>query len=307
MSQSCRIAFLVPTRHRPSDLTVLLESFVQQTRSPDLVMIIDGGDDGQTVEGFVGRYPNLNISYIRVNPPGLTKQRNAGLDALPKDISFVGFLDDDIELMPDAIEVMMAFWQSASPDFGGASFNIVNNMDNRPTLLKRFFFINGTRGGTVLKSGFNVMLQPVERDTETEWLSGGATVWRSSIFNQHRFEEKYGGYGHFDDLDFCFSLYRTHRMIVLKKAKVLHHDRQVRRDKVRAFGESDVLFRYMFVKRFGLSFLAFYWATFGITLIFILSGIRHMDRSKFEQAFGHIDGLIQIFRGTNTVTAIDIK
>jgi glycosyltransferase involved in cell wall biosynthesis len=115
MSQPDQIAFLIPTRHRRSDLTCLFESFVKQSRSPDLIMIIDGGDAGKTVEDFVDSYPQFDISYIHVDPPGLTKQRNAGLDALPENITLVGFLDDDIELMPNAVQVMLDFWRCTEP------------------------------------------------------------------------------------------------------------------------------------------------------------------------------------------------
>jgi glycosyltransferase involved in cell wall biosynthesis len=307
MSQPDQIAFLIPTRHRRSDLTCLFESFVKQSRSPDLIMIIDGGDAGKTVEDFVDSYPQFDISYIHVDPPGLTKQRNAGLDALPENITLVGFLDDDIELMPNAVQVMLDFWRCTEPDFGGASFNIINNRKSRPTWIKRFFLVNGKRRGTVLKSGFNIGCQPVEHDTETEWLSGGATVWRADIFKSYRFEERYGGYAHFDDLDFSLSLKQSYRMLVLNDAKVLHHTREVRRDKVREFSESDIVYRHMFVKRFGLSSNAFYWAVFGLILANTLVGLKERDRSKFDQIMGYISGLKQIYFDTCNVDVADLK
>jgi hypothetical protein len=132
-------------------------------------------------------------------------------------------------------------------------------------------------------------------------------VWRADIFKSYRFEERYGGYAHFDDLDFSLSLKQSYRMLVLNDAKVLHHTREVRRDKVREFSESDIVYRHMFVKRFGLSSNAFYWAVFGLILANTLVGLKERDRSKFDQIMGYISGLKQIYFDTCNVDVADLK
>jgi len=305
MSDSHRIALLIPTRNRRKDLTRLMESLAKQTRQPDYIYIIDGGEE--KVEDFVERYSNLPVSYQHVYPPGLTKQRNVGLKGLAKGITLVGFLDDDLELFPDALEKMLEFWEKASAEFGGASFNIVNNYVSHASFLHRLFLINNGRGGTILKSGNNVILHPVLKDTETQWLSGGATVWRAEVFEHQNFEERYKGYGLLDDLDFCLSLRNLYRFIVLKDAKVYHHTHPVKAEKMRDYGEYDVVCRYMFVNRFHLSRPAFFWSAFGRILAYSVSGIVKFNRGRINFARGYLQGIFQIIRGTQKLKSQDIK
>lgn len=305
-TSSTYLSVLIPTRNRRDDLGRLFRSFLAQTRKPDHILIIDGGED--QVEDFVKAYPQLPVAYLRVYPPGLTKQRNAGLDRLPQQSTLVAFLDDDLELYPDALEKMVGFWERSDATVGGASFHIVNNDTTKVTWLRRMFLLCSRRGGSMLPSGFNTILFPVERDQETEWLCGGATVWRAEIFRKHRFEEHYQGYGHFDDVDFCFSLGGRWKFWVLRDAKVIHHSHPFRKDKLVLFGASDTINRYLFVRRFHLSLPAFAWATLGQIAGTYLSGIVRRDRGRRDLAWGSLLGAVKVLQGrTDRVHALDVK
>ena len=304
---SPQLILLIPTRNRRKDLTRLFESFLKQTILPHCILIIDGSDQGQTVEDFPRNYRSLSIEYLRIIPPGLTKQRNAGLDFIKDQYDLIGFLDDDLELLPDAVEKMLLFWKKAASNVGGASFNIINNEPSPATFLHRFFLISNKKGGTILPSGSNVILHPVLKDTQTQWLSGGATVWRKEIFEKYRFEEKYGGYGSMDDLDFCFSMRDEYTLMVLKDARVLHHLHPVRREKMKQFGQYDAINRYRFVKRFQLSKAAFAWATTGRILAHSLTGLIKRDTNKVEFAKGYLKGVYEIIKGTDEFELHDVK
>jgi GT2 family glycosyltransferase len=223
-------------------------------------------------------------------------------------MSQIGFLDDDLELFPDALEKMAAFWSQADAAVAGASFHIVNNDTTKSTWLRRLFLLCGTTGGTVLPSGFNHILFPVEKDTQTQWLCGGATIWRASVFRDHRFEEHYPGYGHFDDVDFSLSLGRQWKFWVLRDSKVYHHSHPFRKDKLVSFGSSDTINRYLFVRRFRLSLLAFAWATLGQVGGTFLSGLVRRDRSRLDLAWGSLRGVWLVMTGrTHRVNALDVK
>ena len=84
---------------RPRDLEKLLASLQVQTYKADQIIIIDGGI--KTIDGICNKYPSLKIDYITVRPPGLTKQRNAGMKLLADDITLVGYLDDDLKTVKD--------------------------------------------------------------------------------------------------------------------------------------------------------------------------------------------------------------
>src|SRR3954466_11660720 len=104
MGFSNRLAFVVPTRNRPADLRRMLKSVEAQSITPDEVILVDGGDPGLTVQDVPAEFPNLHVRYLRVYPPGLSKQRNAGMDAVTPGMTLAGYIDDDIVFEPGAIE-----------------------------------------------------------------------------------------------------------------------------------------------------------------------------------------------------------
>ncbi len=74
-----KIAFVVPTKDRPDDLRVMLRSVAAQTRKPDQLVVVDGSDPN--IRSITEEYPELDIDYVRVFPPSLAEQRNAGIES----------------------------------------------------------------------------------------------------------------------------------------------------------------------------------------------------------------------------------
>ena len=95
MGFSHRLAFVVPTRNRPADLRRMLRSVEAQSTVADEIILVDGGDPGQTVADVPAEFPGLALRYLRIYPPGLSKQRNAGMDAVSSDMTLAGYIDDD--------------------------------------------------------------------------------------------------------------------------------------------------------------------------------------------------------------------
>ena len=78
------------------------------------------------MEPVLASFPELNLQYLRHWPPSAAAQRNAGVAACDSSATLIGFADDDTVFEAAAIENMLRFWDSASPDVLGASFNIRN-------------------------------------------------------------------------------------------------------------------------------------------------------------------------------------
>ncbi len=302
------IAFIVPTKDRREDLGKLLDSFSAQTRTPDQVVVVDGGDD--TIEDVCAAHSGVPIDYLRVYPPGFTKQKNAGTAALRPDIQLVGYLDDDIVLEPDAIERMLAFWASAEADVGGVQFNITNMDHLAPaTPFTRFFGTNDGRGGAVLPSGFNVVLQPVVRDAEVQWLSGGATVWRREVVDSVEHDEWFAGYGHMDDIDYsCMVAAKGWRMFLVAGAKLAHYERSIAEDREFPFGVYDTVNRYYLVRKYPNRFsrVRWLWATLGKLLGRTAAGLRG-DRASRLRAAGYLHGLLKVAKGDLSLSDTKMK
>lgn len=103
-----KLSIIVPTTNRVS-LIQTLESIAKQTYR-DFELIVSDDTDGKArdiVERFKRNYPQIKVKYVinqkYLKGPGGNK--NNGLDYAEGE--FITFVDDDDELLPDAIETAM--------------------------------------------------------------------------------------------------------------------------------------------------------------------------------------------------------
>jgi len=243
-----KLAFVVPTKDRPVDLRMLLDSLKKQTLLPDQLIIVDGSEE--SIEYITKEYAELPIEYVRVFPPSLAKQRNAGMAQLNSEITLAGYLDDDVVLEGDAIENLMKYWSSKDETLGGVVFNIVNTGEPNWTGLKSFFGIDGKIPGKVLPSGCTTILGKQERDIEVDWLCGGATVWRRDIVDSYPYDEWFVGTGYLEDVEYSYRIGEKYKMALVASARLVHNSPPVRRDRYRLLGKWQIVNRMYFVRKF---------------------------------------------------------
>ncbi|MEM7525859.1 MAG: glycosyltransferase [Pseudomonadota bacterium] len=284
------MAYVVPTKDRPADMGKLLESLRAQTDAPDQIVVVDGGDE--PVEGLCANYQDLPIHYIRCRPPSLAKQRNAGMAALRAEITVAGYLDDDLVLEPDATAKMRRFWNEAGAEFGGASFSIINQGVARHRRLDAFFGIQGARPGAVLPSGQATYIPFVETTLQTDWLYGGATMWRREVIAAHQYDEWYLGHGYLEDLDYSYRVGKVYALYVVGDARVWHFPGPVLDAKQFALGRQQTFNRLYFVSKMGdFRPVRVYWALFGLVLKNALATLRRPCGSAWRRLFGNLVGL----------------
>jgi GT2 family glycosyltransferase len=293
---SHRMAFVVPTRNRPADLRRMLRSVEGQSVLPEEIILVDGGE--QTVEDVPGEFPALNIRYLRVYPPGLSRQRNAGMEAVAPSMTLAGYIDDDIVFEPGAIEAMLTFWESAGPDLGGATFNIVNMKPRRIFLLQRVFLLASAQRGQFLRSGFETPLWPVAATTWTRWLCGGATIWRREITQEVPYDEWFEGTGYLEDVDFSYRVSQRYRLAIVGDARLHHLTYPIRRDRNYLLGKWQSINRMYFARKNPeFSPLLCYWALVGQILFHVMLGVGTRDAGLVARARGNIVGLLRVVSG----------
>jgi GT2 family glycosyltransferase len=291
-----KLAFIVPTMNLLSLLTKLLESIASQSVKLDQLIIVDG--TAKALEPELRATVSLEFDYLHVIPPSLTKQRNAGLKALRPDITLVGYLDDDIVILPGTLEVMMNHWERAPENNAGASFNISNEERLDPKLMFRLFGIRSRRQGAVLRSGLNTPVYPEKEIVETEWLCGGATVWRRDVLEKSKYDEWYKGSSYFEDFDFSYRVSRTQKLCVLRDARVEHNPPPFIAKKGTRLGEMYMTYRYYFVKKhFGRVTFLYYWSSLGLIILNLLSFIKRRNMLFFYTAIGNVIGAFKILFG----------
>jgi len=286
-----KISFIIPTMDREPDLRVMLTSLTKQTILPEQIIIVDGSYE--KINFIIKEFPELNIDYVRVYPPSLSKQKNEGVKALNDDIDLVGYLDDDLELYPDAVEKMIDFWGKASEKVGGAAFAIVSG-ERKIGKLRKLFGLDSDEPGKVLKNGFVSMLDDPVKTVNVDWLNGGATVWRRKVINNYSYDEWFKGSGFMEDMDYSFNIGEKYELVLLSDAKTEHHHHPIRGDRYYLLGKWQIVNRLYFVRKYkhrGLSMSEAWIANFILILLNLSVGLIRLDYNRLRLTLGNIIGV----------------
>ena len=296
-----RMAYVVPTKDRPDDMRTLLASLQRQTRGVEQIIVVDGSDPA--IDEVLAEFSDLAITYVRVFPPSLAKQRNAGMAVLDDGINIAGYLDDDLVLEPDATERMIEFWQSADSNIGGAAFSILNQPKAMANWLTGLFLLDDPSPGKMLASGFQAQIPTLFETIPTDWLYGGATLWRRSVIEAFQYDEWYIGHGYLEDVDFSYRVRQHYQLCVVGKAQVNHYSRPIRLESNYGIGKQQILNRLYFIRKVGgFSALRTAQAFAGQMLFNIASSLRQFDSAGWRRFLGNVVGLLAALKGqTNQV------
>jgi glycosyltransferase involved in cell wall biosynthesis len=289
-----KLALIVPTMDREKDLRVMLDSFIAQTVQIDQIVIVDGSYE--KIDYIINEYKSLNIDYIRVFPPSLAKQKNAGVKALNSDITLAGYLDDDMELYPDAIENMIDFWDTTSSDYGGVGFATFSNLiTSKVGKIRNFIGIDSNEPGRVFSNGFVSMIENPDKTVEVDWLAGGGSIWRRDIIDNYPYDEWFQGSGFMEDIDYSYSISEDYRLVILAESRLNHYARPIRGDRNYLLGKWQIINRLYFVrknKHRGASIASARIASISITVVNMLASIYRLDYDRFRMFVGNIVGIL---------------
>lgn len=303
-----KLALIVPTKDRPDDLRKLLSSLASQTRQPDQLIIVDGSNPD--IRYVITEFPALSIDYVRVYPPSLSQQRNAGMQRLNPDITLAGYLDDDIVVESQAIEAMLDFWTTAGTDIGGAAFNITNAARPNWIRLKSLLLVDAALAGRMLPSGFPSTIGFQQADLDTDWLYGGATVWRREVINRYAYDEWFLGTGFMEDVDFSFTVRGSHRLMVVADARLAHYSHPVKTEREALLGRWQITNRMYFVRKHrarGLSIAAAWVANVGTTMLNLGMALIRRRRSHWLRTQGNLHGIFSELSGNRSTVGGHLK
>ena len=292
------LAFVIPTKDRGEDLRRMLRSLVSQTRLPDQVIVVDGSG----VEGSccVAEFPELRIDYVRLLPPSLSAQRNAGMAMLRAEITHAGYLDDDVVLELDAVYEMASFWGGAGLDVGGAAFNVVDGASSGSSALSWRSTVAGAGLGSIAPSGVVRELGEVQVNLETDWLCGGAQIWLREVIDNYSYDNWFQGTGFMEDVDYSYGVRERYRLFVVAAARLAHFTPPVRPDRQFLFGKWQVVNRMYIVRKYrhrGLSLLKAWGATLLLLVSNSVRGILYRQSGLWDRGLGNMAGIVSELRG----------
>jgi glycosyltransferase involved in cell wall biosynthesis len=308
-----RLALVVPTKDRPESLRRMLKSLAEQATCPVKVAVVASGTKAS--EAVVAEFRDIAIDYFHVEFASISGQRNVGIEAVKDDADLIGFVDDDVVFHPGSIGSMLAFWEQAPEDVGGAGFNFYNELAPETArkwalgpvkVLYRLFLGNQTEKGKMLPSGFPTPIYPVDETIQVDWLETLAVVFRKGVLERFQGDEAYGGYDCVGFVDFTYSIGRHYRLYVVKDACVTHYCRPITNSYI--LGKKQILNRIYFVRKHPeLSLVRCFAALVLHTGFNVTVGLMLRDVGYFKRALGNVVGLTQAAFGSRSPAAGDIK
>jgi GT2 family glycosyltransferase len=267
------LTMIVPTAGRAGALGSLLGDLTRQEPPVARVLVVDAmrvDECQRLVAAFRAEHPGFPLQHLPAPPgeTGLPASRNVGVRHA--DTSLVAFLDDDTRVGPDYCR-RLAEPFGADPELAGVGGYIVDEAPWRddpetpadprtPVISGGWFRLDGRRRPlprrTRLRRALGLALldrpgrwsgaghdwpvsywPPGDDWVEVDFVMGGASAWRRSVFQEARFPAELDGYGHYEDLIFCLQVRRLgHRIVLHRGARLEHHHDPDARPDYRRYG-----------------------------------------------------------------------
>lgn len=219
---------IICTKDRKDDLFRAIKSIEVQTRTPDELIIVDASINQDFKSELLETFNKLNIKYLHTNP-GLTKQRNLGIQASSGDI--IVFFDDDVILNSQYLfYIEKIFIEDSENKIGGAMVKFIDANKSSlgfklDQLYSKIFFLTSEGDGKLKPSGFPTHPFTLNYDNpiEVEVLSGAQMAYRREVFKYEMFDETLSNYSYLEDADFSYRVFKKgYKLIYQPKALIEH-------------------------------------------------------------------------------------
>jgi GT2 family glycosyltransferase len=286
------VSLIIPTKNRPRDLEVALESVFQQTDLPVQLIIADQSPTDECKRRvemqFAQASPEVRervkLCYILdATISGLTVARNRAMELAQGDIWL--FLDDDVILETNFLEELLTVYQQ-HPYFSGVS-GIVSNYQ-RPSWAYRLWasaFVCGP-----FHDERQLIYWQADRLSNVEpivvqKLGGGLMSFRAESIRGHRFDENLRGVSDGEDVDFCTRLGPDAVLAIAPRARLVHKASPIGRSQdhwVRRFAQANT---YLYHRNWKFDLgnrLSFAWLNVGLGLVATFASLRRISAAPWR-------------------------
>jgi glycosyltransferase involved in cell wall biosynthesis len=174
-------SLIVPTAGRRDEVERLLDALLALPDAPGEVVVVDADpahELGVALRRWVARDSAPFALVYAASPPGLTRQRNIGVDLSTRD--FIFFLDPDALPLPGYFSaVRRVFDLDQARAIGGVTGVIVNEAQGRA----RDLLLYSSSGAWTPRT----YRYPFSGLRRVDVLPGCGTAWRREVFDAHRF------------------------------------------------------------------------------------------------------------------------
>lgn len=221
------MAVVIATRGRPQMLLDTVLDLLRQTRLPDELCIVDSGEEAMSKQEITGvcQTAGLPLRYAHPAPPGLTRQRNQGVDLTTGEV--VVFMDDDVRLSPGCLEEVEAEFLDPRNAVGGVRVNPM--FPESPSRASRLYC--SVFGLACWSPGAKAQMtrafyprgpSHTDHTVDVACIQGYFMAYSRAVFQTNKFDERLAGYGWREDIDFSFRVARHFRLVQTTFARCHH-------------------------------------------------------------------------------------
>jgi GT2 family glycosyltransferase len=224
-----RTCVIIPTKNRPDDLELTVQSLLAQTLIPESLLIVDQSDDEESrrrVETALSTAKNesgttLRLRYIHDRRiTGGAMARNRAMSVADGDVWV--FLDDDVYLETDFIEQLLAAYRE-NPRAGGIS-GVITNYPHPAGSFKLWdaIFVRGPFRDERQPVYWNADRLRNSPPVRVRRFGGGLMSFYADIIRGMSFDENLRGVSDGEDVDFCTRLKRGTVLLIAPRARLEH-------------------------------------------------------------------------------------
>lgn len=206
-----KASVIIPTYNRAQSLRLSLEALSASTYPHDCyeVIVVDDGSESLDQLKCNLRTP-FPIRFLEQTNQGATVARNNGAQASQAEILI--FLDDDIDLVPQAISSLVETLQNYQRALAlGQMYPVHPGKE-----------ISSANATPNMEQPVNATPQPV---LFTECFTGILAIWRSDFIEIGGFQDPTGGWPNWDDVDFGYRAHlKGYNILRCPKAIGYHRD-----------------------------------------------------------------------------------
>jgi hypothetical protein len=210
------LTVLVATKDRLQQITKLLESLENSSKIPGTVIVVHSGID---IEHALSK---LNTTYklvlMKSSIASQVYQKKLGLNSLPSFCNWVLFLDDDVVVYPNSIELLVDKYLSnvVYSKYAGFGLSIKNRVLRNSSEIVSFLLsivkLYSSQPGHLTKAGHPQSYLGQKNNCEVDWLNG-ISVWRKNL-TDHYFDVPFiPGYSAYEDVMFSYKVSRANNLL----------------------------------------------------------------------------------------------
>jgi glycosyltransferase involved in cell wall biosynthesis len=253
-------SLIVATFRRPVEILRLLESVAALEEPPVEVIVVDGSPGSESeiaLRNLVAeRGLPFRLGYVR-SQPGLTLQRNVGIDASKGEVLF--FLDDDCLPRPGYFRIVRDLFRADAGERVGAIAGSIENemggpLDLRWRLRRALGLLpkdlESGRWDPIASSAPRSLVPLFSGTRETDILPGCAMSFRRRVLEAERFSGFFQGYAQGEDLEISMRVRRRWTILWSGDARVRHEHAAGGRPNAFAKGRMEVRNRHFIWRRY---------------------------------------------------------